>query len=155
MHVLKKYFIIVFMDEKPTRKVELKENADLQRYIKELEDDVKLTEYNLREKSLLCSSNWAKWLSYLFLEKENMQRIADAKQKLLKKKTAAAKSTDSVLRMKSEEKICESDETMKKLNLLSKQTQDKIDYIERALNILQNFGYQVKNVTDVLKLQMN
>lgn len=143
------------MDEKPTRKVELKENADLQRYIKELEDDVKLTEYNLREKSLLCSSNWAKWLSYLFLEKENMQRIADAKQKILKKKTAAVKSSDSVLRMKSEEKISENDETVKKLNLLSKQTQDKIDYIERALNILQNFGYQVKNVTDVLKLQMN
>ena len=143
------------MDEKPTRKVELKENADLQRYIKELEDDVKLTEYNLREKSLLCSSNWAKWLSYLFLEKENMQRIADAKQKILKKKTAAVKSSDSVLRMKSEEKISENDETVKKLNLLSKQTQDKIDYIERALNILQNFGYQIKNVHDILKLQMS
>ena len=143
------------MDEKPTRKVELKENVDLQRYIKELEDDVKLTEYNLREKSLLCSSNWAKWLSYLFLEKENMQRIADARQKILKKKTATVKSTDSVLRMKSEEKISENDETVKKLNLLSKQTQDKIDYIERALNILQNFGYQIKNVHDVLKLQMN
>ena len=143
------------MDEKPTGKVELKENVDLQRYIKELEDDVKLTEYNLREKSLLCSSNWAKWLSYLFLEKENMQRIADAKQKILKKKTATVKSTDSVLRMKSEEKISENDETVKKLNLLSKQTQDKIDYIERALNILQNFGYQIKNVHDVLKLQMS
>lgn len=143
------------MDEKPTRKVELKENVDLQRYIKELEDDVKLTEYNLREKSLLCSSNWAKWLSYLFLEKENMQRIADAKQKILKKKSATVKSTDSVLRMKSEEKISENDETVKKLNLLSKQTQDKIDYIERALNILQNFGYQIRNVHDVLKLQMS
>ena len=143
------------MDEKPTRKVELKENVDLQRYIKELEDDVKLTEYNLREKSLLCSSNWAKWLSYLFLEKENMQRIADAKQKILKKKSATVKSTDSVLRMKSEEKISENDETVKKLNLLSKQTQDKIDYIERALNILLNFGYQIKNVHDVLKLQMS
>ena len=143
------------MDEKPTRKVELKENVDLQRYIKELEDDVKLTEYNLREKSLLCSSNWAKWLSYLFLEKENMQRIADAKQKILKKKSATVKSTDSVLRMKSEEKISENDETVRKLNLLSKQTQDKIDYIERALNILQNFGYQIRNVHDVLKLQMS
>ena len=143
------------MDEKPTRKVELKENVDLQRYIKELEDDVKLTEYNLREKSLLCSSNWAKWLSYLFLEKENMQRIADAKQKILKKKSATVKSTDSVLRMKSEEKISENDETVKKLNLLCKQTQDKIDYIERALNILQNFGYQIRNVHDVLKLQMS
>ena len=103
----------------------------------------------------MCSSNWAKWLSYLFLEKENMQRIADAKQKILKKKTAAVKNTDSVLRMKSEDKINDSDETMKKLNLMSKQTQDKIDYIERALNILQNFGYQIRNVHDVLKLQMS
>ena len=76
-------------------------------------------------------------------------------KKSLKKKTATVKSTDSVLRMKSEEKISENDETVKKLNLLSKQTQDKIDYIERALNILQNFGYQIKNVHDVLKLQMS
>ena len=142
------------MDEKPTRKVELKENVDLQRYIKELEDDVKLTEYNLREKSLLCSSNWAKWLSYLFLEKENMQRIADAKQKILKKKSATVKSTDSVLRMKSEEKISEKDENLKKLNVLSKQTQDNIDFIEHALNIFQQFGYNIKNVYEILKLDL-
>lgn len=37
--------------------------------------------------------------------------------------------------MKSEEKISEKDENMKKLNTLSKQTQDNIDFIEHALNI--------------------
>jgi hypothetical protein len=109
----------------------------------------------LREKSLTCSSIWAKWLSYLHLEKENLQRIADTKKKILAKKMASIKATDSVLRMKSEDKLIENDETMKKLSVLSKQTQDNIDYIERALGILANFGFSIKNCVDVFKLQLS
>lgn len=44
--------------------------------------------------------------------------------------------TDSILRIKSEDKISENDETMKKLKNLEKKTQTNIDYLERALNIL-------------------
>lgn len=143
------------LEEKPkkSRNLEIKTNPVLANYIKELSEDVKLTEYNLREKSLTCSSIWAKWLSYLHLEKENLQRISDAKKKILAKKMASTKTTDSILRMKSEDKIIESDETMKKLAVLSKQTQDSIDYIERALGILANFGFSIKNCVDVFKLQ--
>ena len=144
------------LEEKPkkSRNLEIKTNPVLANYIKELSEDVKLTEYNLREKSLTCSSIWAKWLSYLHLEKENLQRISDAKKKILAKKMASTKTTDSILKMKSEDKIIESDETMKKLAVLSKQTQDSIDYIERALGILANFGYQLRNVVEVFKLQI-
>lgn len=143
------------LEEKPkkSRNLEIKTNPVLANYIKELSEDVKLTEYNLREKSLTCSSIWAKWLSYLHLEKENLQRISDAKKKILAKKMASTKTTDSILKMKSEDKIIESDETMKKLAILSKQTQDSIDYIERALGILANFGFSIKNCVDVFKLQ--
>ena len=145
------------LEEKPkkSRNLEIKTNPVLANYIKELSEDVKLTEYNLREKSLTCSSIWAKWLSYLHLEKENLQRISDAKKKILAKKMASTKTTDSILKMKSEDKIIESDETMKKLAILSKQTQDSIDYIERALGILANFGFNIKNVTEVFKLQFS
>lgn len=145
------------IEEKPkkSRNLEIKTNQVLANYIKELSEDVKLTEYNLREKSLTCSSIWAKWLSYLHLEKENLQRISDAKKKILAKKMASTKATDSVLRMKSEDKIVENDETMKKLASLAKQTQDNIDYIERALGILSNFGYQLRNVVEVFKLQFS
>ena len=132
--------------------VEIKTNDVLASYIKELNDDVKLSEYNLREKSLLCSSIWAKWISYLFLEKENMQRILDAKQKILKNKTSGMQ--ESILKMKSEEKVAENDENIKKLNALFKNTQDCIDFIERALNILSSFGFNIKNAIDSLKLQM-
>ena len=143
------------MQEECARKVEIKQNNVLSNYIKELNDDVKLTVSNLREKSLLCSSIWAKWLSYLFLEKENLQRIADAKQKQMKKNSSAVKNNDSVLRMKSEDKLNANDEILQKLALLTKQTQDNIDYIEHALNILQNFSFNIKNTADIMKMQMS
>ena len=136
------------------KQIEIKSNQVLSDYIKELQEDVKLNEYSLREKSLMCSSLWAKWISYLYLEKDNLQRIAEMKQKILKKQMATSKVQDSVLRMKSEEKISEKDENMKKLNILSKQTQDNIDFIEHALNIFQQFGYNIKNVYEVLKLDL-
>lgn len=142
------------MEKEFKKEVEIKTNKILNDYIKELEVDVKLSEYNLREKSLLCSSIWAKWISYLFLERENLQRIVDAKQKIIQKKMSSSKLQDSVLKMKSEDKIAENDDNIKKLNILFKNTQDCIDYIERSLNILNSFGFNIKNAIDALKLQM-
>lgn len=144
------------MEEKvEKRRVEIKTNSTLSNYVKELQEDVKLSEYNLREKSLMCSSIWAKWTSYLFLEKENLQRIAETKQKIIKKKMAQNKMQDTVLRMKSEDKLSENDENVKRLNVLSKQTQDNIDFIERSLNILANFGFSIKNSIEALKLNLS
>lgn len=139
--------------EKDEKIVELKSNVVLTNYIKEFANDVKLNEFNLKQKSMLCSSIWAKWLSYLFLEKSNLQRIIDAKQKILNNKLASSKN-NSILKLKSEEKISENDENIQKLNTLFKCTQDCIDYIERSLNILSSFGFNIKNTIDALKLQL-
>ena len=66
---------------------------------------------------------------------------------------ADSKCVDSVLRLKTEESIAKNDETMKKLNKLSEITQANIEYIERAMDILANFGFSVKNCIEVLKLE--
>lgn len=95
----------------PEKLKTVKENQTLADYIREFSEDIKLSEYNLREKSLTCSSIWAKWIQYLFHEKENLQRISNTKQKLLKIKMQS-RQNDSILRMKSEDKIIENDETM-------------------------------------------
>ena len=133
--------------------LEIKSNQILSNYMRELNNDVKLSISNLREKSLTCSAIWAKWISYLFLEKDNMQRITDAKQKILKTKMNQLKMHDSLLKMKSEDKISENDENMKKLNMLQKNTQDCIDFIERSLNMLSSFGFSIKNALEALKLE--
>ncbi len=134
---------------------EIKNNSLLQKYILELKDDVELNVRNLREKSLMTSSIWAKWLSYLFLEKENLDRILATKQKIIQKKTESVNITDSVLRLKTEEKLLNNDENIKKLNTLQKSTKDNIDYIERALTILSNLGFSIKNTTEIMKLTNN
>lgn len=133
---------------------EIKTNKELTKYSKELAEDIKLNEYNLKEKSLMCSSLWAKWLSYLYMEKENIDKLTQLKQKIIKSKMSDNKNSDSVLRLKSEEKIAENDEKIKKINLLIKQTNDSIDFIERALNILSNFGFNIKNCIEIFKLQL-
>ena len=133
--------------------LEIKSNQILSNYIRELNNDVKLSISNIREKSLTCSAIWAKWISYLFLEKDNMQRITDAKQKILKTKMNQLKMKDSLLKMKSEDKISENDEKKKKLNMLQKNTQDCIDFIERSLNMLSSFGFSIKNALEALKLE--
>ena len=79
------------MNMSECKQIEIKSNQVLSDYIKELQEDVKLNEYSLREKSLMCSSLWAKWISYLYLEKDNLQRIAEMKQKILKKQMATSK----------------------------------------------------------------
>lgn len=121
--------------------IEIKTNKELAKYIAELDDDVKLTIANLREKSLTCSSIRAKWLSYYYKEKENLSRIKTTKAKIIKQKLESNKVTDSVLRLKSEEAIAKNDETVQKLNKLSEVTQTNIEYIERAMDILANFGF--------------
>lgn len=140
------------MEENKNKKFEITTNEQLASYIKEFNEDVKLSLATLREKSLMCSSIWAKWLQYLYKEKENLQRISDAKKKVMQRKMSESKNVDSVLRLKSEDKIMESDETMRKLVGLSKNTQTNIEYIERALGVLQNFGFQIKNCIEVYKL---
>lgn len=137
------------------KQIEIKSNQILSNYIKEFNQDIKLSISNLREKSLLCSSIWAKWISYLFLERDNLQRIVDAKQKIIKNKASNVKMQDSLLKMKSEDKIIANDENIAKLNALQKNTQDCIDYIERTLNVLSSFGFNIKNAIDALKLEMS
>lgn len=143
-------------DEEKAKDIVLKSNDILSNYIKELNKDVQVTDFNLKEKSLTSSAIWAKWLSYLFLEKENLQRIIDAKQKILTKKMSTqTENNKSLLRLKSIDKISENDETVKKLNAMFKNTQDCIDFIEKALNILNSFNFNIKNAIDSLKLQMS
>lgn len=141
------------MEEKVKEKVLVKDNKELANYIDELNKDVKLTSINLREKSLMCSSLWAKWLSYLFHEKENAERIIAVKQNIIKQKMADCKMSDSALRMKSADKLAENDENLQKLTHLAKLTQSNIDFIERALGILQNFGFSIKNTFEIMKLE--
>lgn len=137
--------------ETTEKEVQIKENKDLQKYINEFNKDVEVSIGNLREKSLMMSALRAKWLSYYMKEKENYQRIVTMKSEIIKLK--ADKSNSSVLKLKSEEAIANSDERVKKLNILQNKTKENLDYLERAMNILNDMVWQIKNTINILQLE--
>lgn len=127
------------------------DNEDLNNYTKELNEDMKITKMNIHEKSLMVSSLRVKWLNYYFKEKENFQRIKKAKDTILKSKIG--NNNNSILKMKSEDIISENDKRIKKLNILYERVKTNIDFLERAMNILNDFGFQIKNCIDLYKLE--
>lgn len=129
------------------------ENPDLNKYNKELKEDVTLTKTNLREKSLMVGALRVKWLNYYFKEKENLNRIKKAKDKILKQKLSTANVSDSILQLKREETIAGNDENIQKLNKLMENVKINIDFLEHSLNVLNDFGFNIKNSIDVLKLE--
>lgn len=137
--------------ETTEKEILIKENKDLQKYINEFNKDVEVSIGNLREKSLMMSALRAKWLSYYMKEKENYQRIVTMKSEIIKSK--ADKSNSSVLKLKSEEAIANSDERVKKLNILQNKTKENLDYLERAMNILNDMVWQIKNTVNILQLE--
>ncbi len=142
------------MEEKEEKKLrEFHDNQDLNDYNRELNDDMKVTKMNIREKSLMVSSLRVKWLNYYFKEKENLQRIKKAKDKIIKSKIGNSNLSNSVLKMKSEDVLSGNDEQVKKLNEMSERVKTNIEFLERAMNILNDFGFSIKNSIDILKLE--
>lgn len=140
------------IDEKSTTQF-IRDNSELDAMISEFNSDMELNIHNIREKAFLVSTIRAKWLAKYFKEKENLSRIKKAKSKILKSKVSDSSTQASVLRLKNESKISESDERIKKLNDMEKLVQDNIDFIERAFSILDGFNWQIRDTIEILKLQ--
>lgn len=150
------YNIIQTMREKADNLVfeikEISDNPDMNKYILELRDDLSLTQMNIKEKSLMVSAIRTKWLNYYFLEKDNLKRIKSKRESIIKSKLGTS-ANKSILPMKNTDSICQEDETIKKLDKMSERVRNNIDFLERAMNILNDFPFTIKNSIDLLKLE--
>lgn len=131
---------------------EIPNNPDMNKYILELRDDLTLTQMNLKEKSLTVSAIRTKWLNYYYLEKSNLKRIKAKKDEIIKSKLGAGVGK-SVLQMKNVDKISQEDETLRKLDAMNEIVKTNIDFLEHAMNILNDFPFTIKNSIDLLKLE--
>lgn len=127
-------------------------NADMNAYMQELKDDMKVTKANIMDKSMMVGSLRTKWLNYYFKEKDNLKRVKSAKEKIIRMKVDS-KISDSILRMKSEDSIARNDPRVAKLNQMYDNVRENIEFLEKAMNILNDFGFTVKNAIDIIKLE--
>lgn len=126
----------------------------LQKYIHELENDVKLDELNLKEAALMLPAKKAKWVSRLMIEKNNINE-------LYKQKNAAIHSAIKEIQQESAvklttptlEKASERHPAVTKINQEIKNLQVVIDFLERVEKTMQSIGFDIKNLIDLIKME--
>lgn len=132
----------------------LKNNL-LNKYYLELNDDLTLNIKNIQYKNLMCSATRAKWLMYLTKEKENRKRLKKAKDELKSTllNTQNSEECKSILKQKNEDTLLKDNLNIKKINATIEQLDEAIVFLEYAWTILNDFGYNIKNVIDLIKLE--
>jgi len=127
--------------------IEAKESPAIQ-YSRELKDDLNLTLSNLREKSLTTSSMKAKWVGYMAKEKEALQKLSSIRAEY--QRTLAAKAKGNAFdKLKTAN---QEDETLKKIDQTRKNIELSLEVIAQAITSLSEFGYNIKNAIEVIKL---
>ena len=118
-------------------------------YANELKEDLKLTMSNLREKALTTSSMKAKWVGYMAKEKDAMQRLMAIRADYQKSLLAKNKSGNAFDKLKNS---TQEDETLKKIDATRKNIELSLEVIAQAIMSLSEFGYNIKNSIEIIKL---
>ena len=118
-------------------------------YSNELKEDLKLTMSNLREKALTTSSMKAKWVGYMAKEKDALQRLLAIRADYQKSILAKNKGGNAFDKLKNS---TQEDETLKKIDATRKNIELSLEVISQAIASLTEFGYNIKNSIEVIKL---
>ena len=123
-------------------------------YIKELEDDVKLDELNLKEAALMLPARKAKWVSRLILEKNNLSELNKKRNRIisevvdeLKKESAVRLATPTL------EKAAERHKSVVEITTEIDQKQNVIEFLERVEKTIHSIGFDIKNLIEVIKME--
>ena len=136
----------------------------LEDYMQEASSDLKLTEMNIKEKSLMRSSLGAKWCRYKFEEekyikvlKNNIETLREEiKKKLYEKQNISITSADAnrqrLINMDAEKVLIKTKEYQEYKKEIDNQ-EDIIRLIDETQKLISQFGYDIKNALEVLKLE--
>lgn len=139
-------------------------NKRLENYMDEASNDLKLTEMNIKEKSLLRSSLGAKWCRYKFEEekyikvlKNNIELLREEiKKKLYEKQNLSIANADTnrqrLINMDAEKILIKTQEYQKYKQEIDNQ-EDIIRLIDETQKLISQFGYDIKNALEVIKLE--
>jgi len=126
----------------------------LQKYIAELEEDVRLDELNLKDAALTLPGKKAKWVSRLMLEKSDLIELSKKKDKLVSSVIEAIKAESPVkMTFPSLKEAAERHSAVSELNLEIKEKESVIEFLERVEKTVHSIGFDIKNLIELLKME--
>lgn len=119
---------------------------------KELESDLELNDLNLKEKSLKCAGIRAKWLQIQYEESSVLNKLDEARK--IKVKEYISKHGNPNAPKFMSEKEAENSKEIKQIDSSIEEQKEVLRYlIEINKTVICSFGYDIKNVIDLTKLE--
>lgn len=123
-------------------------------YIKELEEDVKLDELNLKEAALMLPARKAKWVSRLILEKNNLNELHKKRSKIISEVVDELKKESAVrLAIPTLEKAAERHKDVVEITQEINQKQNVIEFLERVEKTIHSIGFDIKNLIEIVRME--
>lgn len=149
--------------EKTAKKSKIDDNISnlekiLNDYNQKFQEDVKLTPFNLKDKSLMEASIKAKWASTLQAERTRGKLLAKSRDALIE--TLKEELSGSVVNgayMHARQQIdaaINSNQTVKKLRQDIADNKQIVELLEMFWVVIQGFGFTIKNSIETMKLDM-
>ena len=126
----------------------------LEKYINELEEDTKLNELNLHDKQLMLPGIKHKWVARLILHKVEIKKLRalldKARDTIVQKKL---KDQTVAMSRVSIEKMVDKHDVIVKIKSKIEDEKLMVLYLEKVETILRSMTYDIKNLTDIMKLE--
>lgn len=119
-------------------------------------EDTKVTPFNVKDVSMKLPALKHKWVGFLIKHKRSLERLKKEKQNLKKNLTQKYRHdegfniSESALGFK-----IESLDDIQSLNDKIRDEEMIIDYLERVEKIFHNMSFDIKNITELLKMELS
>jgi len=119
----------------------------------ELETDLVINEMNLKDKALRTPGLKSKWIQIYYEELDYQEKLEEARDKLKDKYLNNYGESPDEPRFMIERKVNENQD-IKKLEKAFKEQQKVVRFLtDINKNIMSGFNFDIKNVSDILKME--
>lgn len=117
----------------------------------EVVKDLELNDFLLHDKAMKCPGIKAKWLAILFEEESYMKKLENAYEQLVED-YVEAHGKRGIPKFKAEGEA-RMDGDIMKLGSAIKSQKEVVRYMDGIYKIITSFGYEIKNATDIMKME--
>lgn len=122
----------------------------LQRYSRELHEDLKIDELSIKDKSMMAPIIKHKWVSIQMNHKSQLKKLEFAKKKIIKDFAANSPVPLSKLAL---EQAASNDPKLTAIQEKIEELEIVIEYLEKIEKAISSLTFDCKNVIDLQKLE--
>ena len=128
----------------------------LQKYIKEIEHDLKIDKFNVKEVQMNAPGNKHFWISRLINHKVELNNLKT--EKILTRKTLIdkiSKNSPVTLSFATLEKTVDNTDEVQRLNFKIKENEILIEFLEKTEKVFSSLTFDIRNIVEIIKVENN